>query len=255
MTQKFFIILFFSFSVQWQKLQYSSYVLSYGFSVRCIKNITTYAICDSSAPTLVVPIVSSNEKKWMDNNLGASWAVTSNTDYGAYGCLHQWGRGNDGHASITCTSAIVGTSVDSSTTTLATTDTTEQALFITNGISLYHWRSNKNSTRWQGLAGTNNPCPSDYRIPTNAELTKEFTAYSITNSAMAYASGPDGGFKLVLKGFCSYDNGLICYTGSGGVLWSSAFNSCNAFYKTFFIGSISYNDDSRAYGFSVRCIK
>ena len=39
----------------------------------------------------------------MDRNLGASRAANAKNDYQAYGCLYQWGRGNDGHASITYT--------------------------------------------------------------------------------------------------------------------------------------------------------
>ena len=219
---------------------------------RIILNVPVNAICDGSAPTIVVPIISTTGKIWMDRNLGASRAATSYDDYQAYGCLYQWGRGNDGHASITWTSATAGTPVNSATATLATTDSPGNPLFITNGTSPYDWLTTKNDALWQGVAGTNNPCPSGYRVPTNAELTAEVTTYSITNSATAYASD----HKFVVAGDRYYSGGsLQKHRGGLGYFWSSAVSGTRASNRNFNSGSAGSSSSYRAGGFSVRCLK
>ena len=47
----------------------------------------------------------------MDRKLGASRNATSIDDSSAYGCLYQWGRGLDGHASIEWASSTSDTGV------------------------------------------------------------------------------------------------------------------------------------------------
>jgi uncharacterized protein (TIGR02145 family) len=210
------------------------------------------AICDGSVPTKVVPITSATTKIWMDRNLGASRAATSYDDYQAYGCLYQWGRGNDGHASMTWTSATTGTAVNGTTKTLAVTDSPGNALFIEIGDAMSNdWRSSTNDALWQGKDGINNPCPAGYRVPTDAELTAEVTSYSITNPATAYASL----HKFVVAGFRDYSDGFLNDIGTYGSYWSSTVSGRNA--SSFDIssgGANSYSSD-RAYGGSVRCIK
>jgi hypothetical protein len=207
------------------------------------------AICDGSAPTAVVPIISTTGKTWMDRNLGASRAGTSSTDYQAYGCLYQWGRGNDGHASMIWTSATAGTPVNSTTATLATTDSPGNPLFITNGTSPYDWRTTKNDALWQGASGTNNPCPSGYRVPTEAEVTAEVTAYSITNEATA------SDHKFVVAGYRNSSDGLLDGTGAYVYSWSSTVSGASASFRYFGSGSMSSGSSDRALGFSVRCLK
>lgn len=227
-----------------------------GYSVRCIKAPVS-AICDGSQPTTVVPITSSTGKIWMDRNLGASQAGTSSTDYAAYGCLYQWGRGNDGHASINWNSSTSGTPVNGTTTTLATTDSPGNALFITNATSPFDWRSNNNATRWQGINGVNNPCPSGYRVPTISELTTEVTAYGIINATTAYTYGPNGGFKFVLAGGRNDANGAVVNQGTAGngyylSVTPNGITSYNLYVNS---GSAASNYSNRAFGASVRCIK
>jgi hypothetical protein len=106
------------------------------------------AICDGSAPTTVIPIISTTGKVWMDRNLGASRQAISATDYQGYGCLYQWGRGNDGHASIAWTSSTMGTAVNGSTATLSTTDRPGNILFITGSGFPNDWRSSPNNALW-----------------------------------------------------------------------------------------------------------
>ncbi|MFA5195704.1 MAG: hypothetical protein WC401_07905, partial [Bacteroidales bacterium] len=96
---------------------------------------------------------------WMDRNLGASQVAASSTDSAAYGDLYQWGRGTDGHEKRNSVITI----------TLATTDSPGHDDFITTSSSPNDWRSPQNDNLWQGLSGINNPCPSGYRLPTDAE--------------------------------------------------------------------------------------
>ena len=219
------------------------------------------AICNGSQQTVVVPITSTTGKIWMDRNLGASQVATATNDYKAYGCMYQWGRGNDGHASIAWTMGQddawankAGTPVNGPTTTLATTDTPSNALFITisSGI-IYDWRSPKNDALWQGANGVNNPCPSGYRVPTNAELKAEFSAYSITNATKAFNSI----FKIPLAGQRGFDNNVLSNYAVMANLWTSTVSSNGQSYRTNITSTAVYQDVAvgRAGGYSVRCIK
>jgi hypothetical protein len=114
-------------------------------------------------------------KTWMDRNLGASQVATSSTDANAYGDLYQWGRGSDGHQ---CRNS-------PNTSTLSSTDQPGHGSFI---FSPSDWRSPQNGNLWQGLSGINNPCPSGYRLPTEAELNSERLSWISNNAAGAFAS-------------------------------------------------------------------
>jgi uncharacterized protein (TIGR02145 family) len=215
------------------------------------------AICDGSVPTTVVEITSVTGKIWMDRNLGASRAAISSTDYLSYGCLYQWGRGNDGHASITWTSSTTGIPVNGTTATLATADNSENALFILAFKYPFDWRSDNNDKRWQTKGDTNNnPCPTDFHVPTNAEINDEFIAYTILNSADAYTKGPGGGFKFVIAGYRYSSSSSFYGQGNKGYYWSSNSSGSDAKTRTFDSES-SYGVDSysRREGLSVRCIK
>jgi hypothetical protein len=132
------------------------------------------------------------------------------------------------------------------TTTLATTDS-PGALFIIND----DWRSTQNDALWQGLNGVNNPCPTGYRVPTDAELTAEFTAYSITNYDKAYSSI----FKFVVAGGRDYHYGLLGSTGTYGFYWSSTVSDTDAFYHSISSSGGDNNINYRGTALSVRCLK
>ena len=213
------------------------------------ENSTNYAICGVLRQTTVVPITSTTGKIWMDRNLGASRAGTSSTDYEAYGCLYQWGRGNDGHAGVLWASAVSGSGRTGTTTTLSATDSPGNN-FIIISTSPYDWRSTQKNSLWQGAAGINNPCPDGYRVPTNAELTAEFTAYSITNSATAYTASP---LKFMTVGVRWYNSASL---GTGvGYYWSSTVSGVDASYRYFDSGTTVSSTKTRGNGMSVRCLK
>ena len=177
---------------------------------------------------------------WMDRNLGASQVATSSTDSAAYGDLYQWGRAADGHQVRT----------SGKTSTLSNSDTPGHGDFITSN-SPYDWRSPQNDNLWQGVTGTNNPCPSGYRIPTAAEWETERTSWENNNAAGAFASP----LKLPLAGNRSGMNGSPHNVGSGGYYWSSTVDGTNSNILFFSSNNAFIGNNGRAFGFSVRCLK
>jgi uncharacterized protein (TIGR02145 family) len=178
---------------------------------------------------------------WMDRNLGASQVATSITDAASYGDLYQWGRGTDGHQLRT----------SSTTSTLSNTDVPGHANFILVPAGPPNdWRSTLNDNLWQGISGANNPCPTGFRIPTEAELNAERASWSSNNSVGAYAST----LKLPSAGFRDNTNNFS-NVGILGYYWSSTLSG-NNIRSLLFYGSDSYvNSNWRSYGLSVRCIK
>lgn len=181
-------------------------------------------------------------KTWMDRNLGASRVATFSKDAEAYGDLYQWGRAADGHESRS----------SGTTGTLATSDTPGHGEFITVGYSdPLDWRSPQNKNLWQGVSGTNNPCPSGYRLPTEAEWEAERTSWSSDNAAGAFASP----LKLPVAGSRGKSKGTLSSVGSLGGYWSSTVDGTYA-KRLSFDSSDAYTDSYlRANGFSVRCLK
>ena len=170
---------------------------------------------------------------WMDRNLGASQVATSSTDTAAYGDLYQWGRAADGHQSRT------------SGTTNIQADTPGHGDFI---FGHTNWRENSEDNLWQGVSGTNNPCPAGYRLPTQAELS----GLGITNAATAFSSP----LKLSLPGYRDPNGAFIFSDGINGYYWSSSVSGgTNANYLSFNNSSNNIYSNTRSNGFSVRCLK
>ena len=220
------------------------------------------AVCDGTSPTTVVEVTglsdysttttthAANTKTiWMDRNLGASRAATAYNDYRAYGCLYQWGRGNDGHASINWSGSNNGYIVNGWTTTTSNTNSPGDALSIRVRSGDRDWRVPGNDLLWQGVSGKNNPCPSGFRVPTITELNDEFTASSINSN--------ESGFNSVLKTVAaglrsSYGYGLI-WSGEYGQYLSSSVDGTGAYFRN--IAGTHFLDTDRANSRSVRCIK
>jgi hypothetical protein len=195
-----------------------------------------------NGPTAVVDVINpATGMIWMDRNLGASQAATSSTDANAYGDLYQWGRRSDGHQCRT----------SSTTGALSSTDQPAHGDFITSNSGNYDWRSPQNNNLWQGVNGVNNPCPSGYCLPTNAELDAERASWVQNNSAGAFASP----LKLPVAGYRIGSAGSLYLVGSIGLYWSSTVNGINADYLYFDSSYAGMNNSLRADGDSVRCIK
>ncbi len=186
-----------------------------------------------------------NDAIWLDRDLGASQRATSDDDYLAYGSLYQWGRLSDGHQCMNYTSATSGSPVNGSTTTLSSGDVPGHNNFIENSGGNHDWRSSHNNNLWQGLAGTNNPCPSGYRIPTTSEwgdsdLTDDATWMFLADAGQRNADG-----NLVDIGGDSHP-------------WSSTLvNSSSAYNIDSNDGVVDETDHQnyRVFACTVRCIK
>ena len=192
--------------------------------------------------TLVVDVYSPvTGKTWMDRNLGASRAATSSTDSEAYGDLYQWGRAADGHQKRNSPTV----------STLSSIDQPGHGNFILAPNSPYDWRSPQNTDLWQGVNGVNNPCPPGYRLPTDAELNAERLSWSSNNSAGAFASP----LKLPVAGLRFFSSGSLYGVGSYGRYWSSTVDGIHSRRLGFASTGANIDNYSRAYGYSVRCLK
>jgi uncharacterized protein (TIGR02145 family) len=190
------------------------------------------------------PYVISEGQIWMDRNLGASRVATGINDSEAYGDLYQWGRGTDGHEKRT----------SGTTSTLSNSVSPGHGNFITAPDSPNDWLSTPNATLWQGVSGTNNPCPAGFRLPTATEWQTELNSWGNDNSTDAFNSP----LKLVTAGYRS-DEGVLDFVGDNGSYWSatvsSGVESGKSDYLYFNSSSAFIGHYSRVTGHSVRCIR
>lgn len=202
----------------------------------------------AASTTTIVDIISNTGRTWMDRNLGASRAALFSTDAMAYGSLYQWGRCSDGHQ------VRVGTTT---TTTMSSTDQPGHSDFIIpSGGSPNDWRIGQNDGLWQPPSpGTNNPCPSGYRVPTVSETNQEVASWTSPD-----ANGAFGSIKLTVSGLKFYwDGTAISGQNQSGYYWSSGLSLHLARYMSFtntgsWLASGS-NSGWRGNALTVRCIK
>jgi hypothetical protein len=190
-------------------------------------------------------VIGANSRCWLDRNLGANQVAASSTDHLSYGDLFQWGRGDDGHQIKT--SPI--------TTDLSATDQPGHGQYIITYSSPYDWRTSQNNNLWQGVSGTNNPCPSGWRLPTAAELESERQSWSSNNSTGAFNSvlklptagerSSSGGYSNAGTSTFLYSSDIGSGTGEGIYTKRLSFSSTGA----------AIGISNRANGGSVRCIK
>ena len=189
-------------------------------------------------------------RTWMDRDLGASRVATSSTDSYAYGDLYQWGRKKDGHQTRN-SEVIIGPVVNG----------TEGSNFIK--VESNDWLTSSDDTRWdEANKGVHDPCPDGYRVPTEAEWDTEMncggTGYWGTGSPQNNATGAyNSGLKLTLSGYRTFNGGDLGNLGSHGYYWSSTINNTDnkAKHLVFTTSGAEIQNNTRAQGFSVRCIK
>jgi uncharacterized protein (TIGR02145 family) len=212
---------------------------AYGMSVRCIKDAI-------DTTTEIVEVTSSTTNRiWMDRNLGASKVATSFNDVASYGDIYQWGRRKDGHESR----------VSDSITNVSSTNVPGHGDFILNINPNINWTSSPdNDSLWQGVNGVNNPCPTNFRIPTHMEWLAEVPTSLTDGSASAFT---DSGLFLTVTGTRQPANNNFHGIGFEGHYWTSTIgsNPDTAIYLITTATSTKYKQIVRSYGMSVRCIK
>ncbi|MGB1315395.1 MAG: FISUMP domain-containing protein [Chitinophagales bacterium] len=182
-------------------------------------------------------------KTFMCHNLGADESLDPNVPVqGIHGNYYQWGRSTVVADASTPAGAISG------------------------------WNTtNAPNGAWSDATKTaTDPCPSGYRVPTNAQwtgvanaaLNTQSNTGSFANSATNFGSakhfGPDASTKtltLPAAGYRSYSNGTLNTRGYNGRYWSSTENSSTrAHYLNFVSSTATTTSSLRANGFSVRCV-
>jgi uncharacterized protein (TIGR02145 family) len=177
---------------------------------------------------------------WLDRNLGASRAATASNDSDAYGDLYQWGRLTDGHEKRT----------SGTTSTLATTDVPNHGDFIIGASYPFDWRNPQNNNLWQGVDGINNPCPTGWRLPTQAELQAERETWATDNLAGAYESV----LKWCLTGRRRHNDGVIDTPTYAYIYTSSVLDEYStALY--FAANDRGFTTGMRARGYAVRPVR
>ena len=188
-------------------------------------------------------VMGANSTCWLDRNLGATRVAEDLRDASGYGDLFQWGRLADGHQLRTSTNI----------STLSSTDVPGNANFILPSSAPYDWRNPQNNNLWQGVNGTNNVCPTGFRLPTAAEFEEERKVFpGGPNGPGGYASP----LKLTLAGFHFFLNQNIGDEGIQGQYWTSNLtpeNNAQYFYIT--NGQAGEGNWPRAVAASVRCIR
>jgi hypothetical protein len=212
-----------------------------GQSLTVINGIPAWK--SSSEPSSVTNPITG--KTWLDRNLGASQVATSMDDNASFGDLYQWGRGADGHQKR-----------NSQTTN-------ELATYWQSGgypcsfcgkfiLDINNWIVENITGLWSGTSAENNPCPSGYRIPTNAEWEQERLTWSNNNNYGAYNSI----LKLPSAGRRRGFDGEILVGGEGYYWSSSGGSNVNKRRNLIFHNWISeMNEWNTSDGFSIRCIK
>ncbi len=231
------------------------------FDFRNIAAVPDRNIADANHVMFYMPVLGTDGKTWLNNNLGADYANTAITssfspatqatalnDFKAYGSLFQWGRGADNHELITWTSTTAGTPVNAALSGQSSS-TTPGSRFLYNYSSWYTGSNPDNL--WQGVSGTNNPCPIGYRLPTETELNNERASWGSQNSAGAFASP----LKLPVAGGRYNGDGSLYYVGALSYYWSSTVSFTFNWFLYFGSGNASVTTSDRANGFSVRCLK
>ena len=185
-------------------------------------------------------------KVWLDRNLGASQVCTRFDDPLCYGDYYQWGRNYDGHGeSNSSTSATLAIDVNS----------VGHGDFITNSFIPSDWTSldsngSQRSVNWSDTDGSS-VCPVGFRVPSITQLRAETLDNGVTDRDTAFSNF----LKLPSAGERDYYLGGLYGQGSWGYMWSRSVNGSYSYYVYFGSGNANEGYNTRANGFTVRCLR
>ena len=183
-------------------------------------------------------------KRWLNNNLGADYANERSSvfnpkqqaqkpdDYHAYGSLFQFGRDSDGHELVKWTGS-------------------EKGIRAKDDIE---WKSFDQLS----YSEESDPCPTGYHTPTLEDWKKFHKSVTGTDGYVRSSKvWNERKLSLPASGFRDDSSGTsFNKVGSFGSYWSSIKDiSDSAWYMYFESSYSSMANNSRAYGFSVRCLK
>lgn len=189
-----------------------------------------------------------------------------------YGKLYQWGRKYGQGYSGTYGDVTVPTKTAGPISRKSGESADNANVFYTVSASPYDWLAPQEGDLWNdGTEGIPvktqyDPCPDGWRVPTYAELDalSDYYVYNSTNSAGQKGNKFYGRYRQqddapsVFFPYAGYRN----YSGNAydregyGYYWSSRPYGTNAGYLYFnSSGYIGMYYDSRAYGYSVRCVQ
>ena len=201
----------------------------------------------------------------MDRNLGATSAAPG--EVGTLGLMYQWGRKDPflGSSSVSESKLALSTGVWN----VATYGST--ALCESNPMTFYGYTYLPNAN-WQAEKTVYDPCPSGWRVPeggvdgvwTKASgKTESFSDSALAAEKGLNFSGTFGSDETIyypLSGYRYYDSGALYNVGGSGCYWSCSpypSSSRNAYYLYFYGYGFVYpvNNNSRSYGYPVRCLQ
>ncbi|MFA6704222.1 MAG: fimbrillin family protein, partial [Bacteroidales bacterium] len=248
-----------------------------------ITNGTTYAVTNGAGYVYT----------FMDRNLGA--VSNTSGDAGTIGLQYQWGRKDPFTASPLFNSQTETSVYDGSGNsftflskeeTVSTDNNLENTIKnptifykgINNSSTGFDWYTSTNSTSSQNGAlwgGSSisassdktifDPCPAGWRVPAWEEGSSPWSAlgsdgtatssvgtwgnYGVTWTAITAGYWPAAGYRYCI-------NGALYYAGLNGFYWSASPYSNHGYFLNFSSSSVyPSNNNYRAYGFSVRCVK
>ena len=206
-----------------------------------------------SYPGTTLTSVTISGTNWAPVNLG--YVVSTRPD----GLLFQWGRmyGQEYVGTDVATgpvASVLGNNISNS------------SIFYSNGTTPYDW-CNIQSDLWD-MTSTN-PCPSGWRVPTNAELTALLAAGSTWVEAAAdnpdglpgrwfggnHSGNHAGSIFMPASGYRSIMDGAPGNRATVGGYWTSDVSGIYAVSIFFYVASADMSVDYRAGGLSVRCVK
>ena len=212
----------------------------------------------------------------MDRNLGATCAIPG--DVGALGLFYQWGRKDPFLGSSSISDEVFAKSTiswpsavpSSSRTGTISYTISNPTTFISHGTDWYY--GSVGDRRWTESIydkSIYDPCPAGWRVPDGGEdgiWSKACSLNSLFNcpfssSTLGYNFSRTLGSATTIwypiTGFLDDTDGNLLYVGAGGGCWSASPINNQAYFFCFNDdGEVNpSNDNSRAIGRSVRCIK